>query len=678
MPAAPPSSDSFRSLPIARVLLVLVLFLFSFFAVFFPLTNTDIWWHLAAGRLILEQGGFLTSDPFSLSSQGQPWIDLHWLFQVLAYEAHSLGGNTALVFGKCLLFAIAAVFMLKAVETKAASQDSFSIRALAVALYVLLIMAGRQLVFVRPIILSILFISVFFFVLERFRKDQRPAILLVLPLIQVLWSNSQPLFPLGPIILFCYLFGDGLAAIASRLRLSGFESGPSGKSLGLLGICLLFCGLACLATPYGIAGLELPFKLFGRIEPWAADLFATQVTENISPWLLEQRGIEFVAAFKWIAFVALGSFLLKPRRISLARLALLLAMVLPALMANRNLLIFYWVAGLVTLINVARAFNSMPDQARKRVFYRLVQSPWLSMLVLLAMSFPLGAAMRQEGPIDQPSPFRIPEKSAVLLENSGMGGNLFNSVRYGGYLIWKLHPTPCAYIDGRFVLRSGRQFADYLRAVDHPQAFEAFADLHDFSAVVLPVAKPDRYQKLIGYLYRSPDWDLVLTDGSETLFARTYEHSFEPIDLSSKGTVSRIASQIESQPLTSRQIKEQAMLHLGFLLIISGQYDRAEELLVTIKSNTAQALLARSYYLNQKPMAALGLSSRLLQANPEDVDSLLVMALLAYDTLDYHEAIRWAEKILEIEPHNTEARQLLNEIIRAADRASSVRKVPKP
>ncbi|MBW1870957.1 MAG: hypothetical protein JRJ19_02775 [Deltaproteobacteria bacterium] len=653
MPATEPPSDSFRSLAIAQTILLLVLFVFAFFAVFFPLTNTDIWWHLAAGRLILEQAGFLTVDPFSLSSQGQPWVDIHWLFQVLSFWAHSFGGNTALVIGKCLLFALAAIFMLKAVEANITNQNSFPIRALAVALYVLLIMAGRQLVFVRPIVLSLLFMSVFFFVLERFRKNQRPAILLVLPLTQVLWSNSQPLFPLGPIILLCYIVGDGLAAIASRLSLSGFETGSRGKSLGHLGICLLLCGLACLATPYGTAGLELPFKLFGRIDPWAANIFATQVTENVSPWLLEHYGVEFVAAFKWIAVVALGSFLLKPRRISLARLGLLLAMTLPALMANRNLLIFYWTAGLVILINVARAFDSKPGQAHQKMFYRLAQSPWLTLIVILAMSFPLGAAMRQEGSIDQPSPFRVPEKSVGLLEKSGSGGRLFNSVRYGGYLIWKLHPNQRAYIDGRLVLQAGRQFADYLEVVDHPEKFETFARLHNFSAVVLPVAKPDRYQRLIGYLYRSPEWDLVFSDGSETFFARPSKHSFEPIDLSLRGTVS-------------------------LLLNISGNYDRAEELLMTIKSNSAQALLARSYYLNKKPMAALALSSGLLQTNPEDVDSLLVMALLAFDTLDYAEAIRWAEQVLEIEPYNAQARQLLNEIVRILGPGRSGRGGSKP
>ena len=72
----------------------------------FPLTNTDIWWHLSAGRWILEQGRIPRVDPFAAGTAGTPWIDLHWLFQVAALGVHRLGGVAGLVLTKVALVAL--------------------------------------------------------------------------------------------------------------------------------------------------------------------------------------------------------------------------------------------------------------------------------------------------------------------------------------------------------------------------------------------------------------------------------------------------------------------------------------------------------------------------------------------------------------------------------------------
>ena len=149
--------------------LLVVLCGFAFMSVCFPVTNTDIWWHLASGRWILEQGTFPDADPFSAGAMGQEWTDVHWLFQVMAYAIHSTGGVLGLVLLKCLLFAAAAFFLLKAAEVSAASR----FRPLIVAWLCLLMVAGRSWVFARPIVFSLVFIGVFLWALERFKKDGR-------------------------------------------------------------------------------------------------------------------------------------------------------------------------------------------------------------------------------------------------------------------------------------------------------------------------------------------------------------------------------------------------------------------------------------------------------------------------------------------------------------------------
>jgi hypothetical protein len=60
-------------------LLVAILFIAIFtMAVRLP-ADTDTWWHLRSGQYILENGSVPTTDPFSHTKAGQPWIDHGWL-----------------------------------------------------------------------------------------------------------------------------------------------------------------------------------------------------------------------------------------------------------------------------------------------------------------------------------------------------------------------------------------------------------------------------------------------------------------------------------------------------------------------------------------------------------------------------------------------------------------------
>ena len=49
----------------------------------------DTWWHLRAGRLILETWQIPRVDTFTYESVSRPWIDLHWLFQIVLQNSRT-------------------------------------------------------------------------------------------------------------------------------------------------------------------------------------------------------------------------------------------------------------------------------------------------------------------------------------------------------------------------------------------------------------------------------------------------------------------------------------------------------------------------------------------------------------------------------------------------------------
>ena len=53
--------------------------------------DTDIWWHLRAGREILGGAGIPRIDSYIFAAPGAEWIDLHWGFQATAAWLFSRG-----------------------------------------------------------------------------------------------------------------------------------------------------------------------------------------------------------------------------------------------------------------------------------------------------------------------------------------------------------------------------------------------------------------------------------------------------------------------------------------------------------------------------------------------------------------------------------------------------------
>src|SRR5262249_30101822 len=79
----------------ARLYLVRVacVLLLAFFLASFAATNSDLWMHLAAGRLITQGQYPFGSDPFAYTTNGVRWVNNAWLTDLGLYGlAQALGG----------------------------------------------------------------------------------------------------------------------------------------------------------------------------------------------------------------------------------------------------------------------------------------------------------------------------------------------------------------------------------------------------------------------------------------------------------------------------------------------------------------------------------------------------------------------------------------------------------
>ncbi len=266
---APPPSGPSRLADAALLLifLALVLLLGAF-----PLKDTDFWWHLRTGDLIRQNGQLPQTDWFTFGAEGRPWIDLHWIFQVLISFGYEKIGVVGLNIVKCLITAAAVLVLILA------RARTWPIWAMLLAwLPALGVLSGRM--YIRPETLTLLYLSIDMAILSRWRES--PRWMWLLPLVQVFWVNTQGLFVLGPGVLT-------FALIDAALQRGAFAT-EHRQWWSRVAIVTVLTGLACLVNPYGLRGALFPLELLGTM---GNPVFSQSIAELMPvPEFIAQMGL---------------------------------------------------------------------------------------------------------------------------------------------------------------------------------------------------------------------------------------------------------------------------------------------------------------------------------------------------------------------------------------------------
>jgi hypothetical protein len=194
--------------------------------------GSDLWWHLAGGRWMVEHRTLFVNDPFSYTAAGREWVNDAWLSDVLLYLWTTAFGINSLVYWKWGLI-IATWLLLFRLVTRISGDPTASFLATLLGIAV----AGPFLD-VRPQLYSFLGLVV---VLELSIGRHRPSAWL--PLVFVVWVNLHAGFLLG------------LIALPFVLAPS-FVQGERKRSLLIAAACIL----ACAINPHGPSVVIRPFR----------------------------------------------------------------------------------------------------------------------------------------------------------------------------------------------------------------------------------------------------------------------------------------------------------------------------------------------------------------------------------------------------------------------------------
>jgi hypothetical protein len=441
------------------------------------LSDSDTYWHIAAGKWILDHNALPRVDIYSFTKAGEPWISTSWLAQVVFAATYELAGWA----GPIVLAAacIAATFALLVFILSRRIPSTY---AVMVALAALLLSTPH--LFARPHVLALpVMVAWVNGLLSASERREAPSFWL-LPLI-ALWANLHGGFVFGLALVAPFAFDALWNAEGSQRR-------PLALRWIAFGICAV---AACCVTPYGWGSILASRKI----------LELGELLHLIYEWM--PANFSSFSPFEAYALALIAATLFCGVKLSLPRIVLVLGLFHMALSHVRNIEIFALLMPLVVVTPVASQFGLQAARFVKTVFPVASIAAMVAILGISTWAF--AANHKFSLPANQ-SP-----AAAVDVLKAQNPRHVLNDLPFGGYLISQGLPV---FIDGRAELYGERFEMAYFRALELKDV-NLFLDMlksYDIDAVLLTPSTPAA--SLLDHL---DGWQRVYSDETAVVHIRT-------------------------------------------------------------------------------------------------------------------------------------------------------------
>jgi hypothetical protein len=468
----------------------------------FEIANTSIGWHLASGDWILSHRAFLRADPFSFTSGGAPWIDHEWLFQVVVSIAYSLSGPAALVALRALTIATLAVLLLVVGVRSGLSPPAALILSLAC------VAGARGRFFLRPELVTLLIVPTAIW-LYLGREQRSSAVwLAALGGLMLVGANSH-----GGVLVVPPLFIGILAAEIVQMALT--RRWRRGRVVsGIAGIATTVGAL--LINPYGWHLFTVPLRLSHLVN---ADYIPNP--EWLSP-SAAQAPVLYSALAASLVVLAL-----RERRLS--HWALLLMASALALQHIRNVGLFFVLLPVIISPALATWHSLAADKEEDR--HDRQRANLLAVIAVSVLALSLAIAPQPRFGFGFARDY-YPDSACSFMDAEGLPtAQLYNDVRFGGYLIHRYGPERQVFQDDRNEIHESllRRIWEIFRSSDVTAWSELLAGYGADTALVRyhpPVSVRDPAGNDLGFRgfstlwFPDRDWALVYWDDVAMVFVR--------------------------------------------------------------------------------------------------------------------------------------------------------------
>jgi hypothetical protein len=475
------------------------------------LRDGDTGWHLRTGEWILDHGRVPRHDLFSFTKPDAPWFAWEWLWDVTFGWLHRQGGMAAVIFASTLLLCVCSALLYRLVLRRTGNELlSIGVTGLAVA-------ASAMHWLARPHLFTLLFVLVFYTLLERSREPGRAGrALWALPPLLMLWANLHGGFLSGILFILAYAAGDlvaGFVEAQPEMRRAAFA-----RSRTYLAVAAASMAVT-VVNPYG-------FRLHQHIYTYLTDSFLYEHIMEFFPFSFGRADALLYEGLFLLGAIAIYVCL---SRKDFARAFLLLGWGHQALVMQRNVPIFALAAAPVVAVlaqewleglklwaagRAPRAVASVSSAAGEFCAMERIGRWHAASAAGLAC---LGLALFSASPVPrfraEYDPEKYPAAAVQFLERAGIAGGIFANDVWGGYLIYRRYPRMKVFVDGRSDFYGATFDEAYLDVLGVKHDWQQRLDRYHVDTVLLPVHEP-----LVGALKESRRWRAVYDDGHAIVF----------------------------------------------------------------------------------------------------------------------------------------------------------------
>lgn len=489
-----------RPTPSWLVLLSCGALLFLFCASVRPPTN-DLAIFLAQGREMAERGGLADVDEFTHTVEGGRFLNGTWGAQRAFFAVWSVGGYAALQL--LLAVAVSATVLITGLAARRAGSGHPAATGFGSMLGVWLVVQNLGM---RPQLFALPLFAAYAAIVMTARPTLAAGA--ACAAIVAVWANLHGSFAIAPVLALLVAAGIAMEAIAdpdarARGRISAILESAAPRWAAITAVS----AIASLANPYGA-------EIWGYVAVNTASPSARGLYEWKRTTITDAPGIRLLVASLAIA-VAIA---LRRRLPALRDVPAAFAFVGLALTAIRHVV---W-TGMVFPIAFARLFagpaaQGTPERRLHPLFGIGIAAFWAALIVqqspwLKASVRGLEGDAEIEARLSRDTPARLSAWAAA----NGVRGRLFNSMEWGGWLVWRL-PETRAFVDARIWIFPDDVWKEYMAisgarpgwedALDHRAVEWAILEKRFHGEHLLPAMRASerwemRYEDELGAVFR--------------------------------------------------------------------------------------------------------------------------------------------------------------------------------
>jgi len=461
-----------------------------------PQVANDFWLQAKVGELIVHEHAIPATVLFPFTEiRNAPFNAHEWLSSVFFFGLLNAVGEAGLPLtlgvSGLVLFALMAWLAYRRSEGN-----------LPLALLLGLVAVGAENFrhSMRPELISLIILGVYWHLLEACRHRLSPAALFGALLMVVLWSNTHGSFILAPIIACLYAGGVWLDGYRDPER---FTSATSAKTFALFAVAAWCC---TLINPFDWGLLKFVVE-FGN---------STFINQNVVEWysifdarLQGQRGL-------WIGWMCACTVtttaLVRWKKLSAVDALMLLLFLALALRAIRFVVYLGMVCAYVLPALAPASWKRFEIQTRLYAICALFSA------TVLGMAMVFGNAMGGYPHRVDWSP-AFTQSMLIALADPKLQGNVLNDYDYGSELVYRTYPRLRPSIDSRIDSFGSEYFFYHRRLVHEEHLFIDFVAKYDVRFLLMDHSNFQDFQRLPSYTNKH--WIIHAMDQKAVLLRRS-------------------------------------------------------------------------------------------------------------------------------------------------------------